>query len=142
MLTLSIVTPAKKIVADIKVDDLFVPANRGELNILPGHASLMSTLATGVLRYKPAGATSFEQVAISWGYLEVTKDNVVVLAETAEAATEIDLERAKLARDKAEKALFSADLDHSQFKKYQLKLERAMIRLQVASRPGASDTEH
>ena len=83
MLTLSLVTPAKKILTDVEISEVFVPtAAKGELNILEGHAPLMALLDIGILRYKLAGQSHLEQVVISWGYLEVSKDHITVLAET------------------------------------------------------------
>jgi F-type H+-transporting ATPase subunit epsilon len=132
MLNLSIVTPSKKLITDVHVDEVFVHAYVGELNILEGHAPLMSTLETGVLKYRVHGETKLQEVAVSWGYLEVSNDRVSVLAETAEAATEIDLSRAQDAKANAEKLLLSADLEQHEFLKQQLKLERAVIRIEVA----------
>jgi F-type H+-transporting ATPase subunit epsilon len=139
MLTLSLVTPAKKILTDVAISEVFVPTATGELNILEGHASLMALLDVGILRYKIQGQTNTEQVVISWGYLEVSKDHVTVLAETAETVDMIDVGRAEEALKRAEKTLLGADLEQEQFQKYQLKLERAMIRVQVAK---GSDTTH
>jgi F-type H+-transporting ATPase subunit epsilon len=132
MLTLSLVTPSKKFLTDVEVEEIFVPAHRGELNILEGHAPLISMLDTGILKYRLKGETSHHAVALSWGYLEVSKDRVTVLAETAESPSSIDVERARSAKDKAEKALSGGDLEAEQFSKYQLKLQRAMLRLQLA----------
>jgi len=140
MLKLSLVTPAKKILTDVAVSEVFIPTTTGEVNILEGHAPLMALLDVGVLRYKLSGQNQLEQVAISWGYLEVSKDQITVLAETAETAESIDLERAQEALKRAEKTLLGPDLEQEQFKKYQLKLERAMIRVQVAQKP--NDTTH
>jgi F-type H+-transporting ATPase subunit epsilon len=140
MLTLSLVTPAKKILTDVEISEIFVPTEGGELNILEGHAPLMALLDVGVLRYKLSGQATLEQVVISWGYLEVSKDQITVLAETAETVDMIDVARAQEALKRAEKTLLGADLEQEQFKKYQLKLERAMIRVQVAQKP--SETNH
>jgi F-type H+-transporting ATPase subunit epsilon len=137
MLTLSLVTPAKKILADVEVAEVFVPTASGELNILEGHAALMAVLDTGVLRYRNTNETSLHQVAISWGYLEVAKNQITVLAETAETPEMIDLKRAEDSRAKAEKALLDTSLEKDEFKKYQLKLNRALIRVQVAQRAEA-----
>jgi F-type H+-transporting ATPase subunit epsilon len=148
MLHLSLVTPAKKFVTDVPIEEVFVPTATGELNILEGHAPLMAMLDTGILRYRLQGQKALISVAISWGYLEVSKDRVTVLAETAETADVIDINRAKAAREKAEKALTAGDLEYHQFRKYQLKLERAIIRTQLATegREGISaekrDTTH
>jgi F-type H+-transporting ATPase subunit epsilon len=132
MLTLSLVTPSKKFLTDVAVDEVFVPAYAGELNILEGHAPLMSTLETGLLKYRLKGEATFHSMALSWGYLEVSRDRVTVLAETAESAANIDVARARAAKDKAEQALLGADLEQHQFRKYQLKLERAVLRIDLA----------
>jgi F-type H+-transporting ATPase subunit epsilon len=134
MLTLSLVTPAKKLLTDISIVEVFVPTENGELNILEGHTPLMAILDVGVLRYKTAGSSDLQQVAISWGYLEISNDSVTVLAETAETPEAIDVNRAEEAKKKAEKALLGADLEQHEFQKYQLKLERAIIRVQVAQK--------
>ncbi|MCC6276694.1 MAG: F0F1 ATP synthase subunit epsilon [Oligoflexia bacterium] len=140
MLKLSLVTPSKKLLTDVEVESVFVPSYRGELDILEGHAPLMATLDTGVLKYKTSKDSQVNTVAISWGYLEVSSNHVTVLAETAEAAAEINVERAQLARERAEKMLASADVEVHSLRKHQLKLERAIIRLQVAGKSG--DTNH
>ena len=134
MLTLSLVTPGKKILTDVGITDAFIPTAGGEVNILVGHAPLMAVLDIGILRYCLAGETQYKLVVISWGYLEVSKDRITVLAETAEPAETIDLARAEEAKKKAEKALVGGDLEQHQFRKHQLKLERAMIRLQAAEK--------
>ncbi len=134
MLSLSLVTPAKKLVTDVEVDEVFVPSVRGEIEILDGHAPLMSTLETGILRFKKTGETTVHSFAISWGYLEVSGNRVTVLAETAEASTEIDIARAQEAKTNAEKELGKADAEQRDFAKYQLKLERAITRIQVADK--------
>lgn len=131
MLKLTVVTPEKKLVTDIEVDDVFVPAFRGELNILPGHAPLMTTLSTGVVRFKRKGSSTLESIAVSWGYCEVAKDVVNILAETAESTQEIDLARAELAFKNSEKAM-SGDVEGDQLEKYRLKRERALVRISVA----------
>ena len=131
MLTLSLVTPSKKFLTDAAVEEVFVPAYSGELNILEGHAPLMSTLDTGVLKYRLKGETTWHSVALSWGYLEVSRDRVTVLAETAEAANTIDLDRAKTAKERAEKALLGADMEQHEFRKQQLKLQRAVLRIDL-----------
>jgi F-type H+-transporting ATPase subunit epsilon len=132
MLLLSLVTPSKKFLTDVEVEEVFIPAHVGELNILEGHAPLMSTLETGIMKYRLKGETSFQAVALSWGYLEVSKDRVTVLAETAEAPAHIDVLRARAAKEKSEKALLSADLEQQEFMKYQLKLRRAILRIDMA----------
>lgn len=129
---LNIVTPSKKIVADGDLKEVFVPAHRGELNILPGHAPLVSTLTEGVLKYQLEGSSSLEAVAISWGYVEVTPNGVNVLAETAESKAEIDIERAREALRGAEDYLNKPDASPEDIEKYHRKRLRAEARIEVA----------
>jgi F-type H+-transporting ATPase subunit epsilon len=131
MLKLTVVTPEKKLVTDVEVDDLLVPAYRGELNILTGHAPLMTTLSTGVVQFKRKGSSETERVAVSWGYCEVANDVVNILAETAEKPSEIDLSRAETSLKSSEKAL-SGEVGGEELEKYRLKRERALVRISVA----------
>lgn len=128
----SLVTPEKKVITDMEVEELLVPAYKGQLNILPGHAPLMTTLSVGVLCYREKGSSTWESVAISWGYCEVSPKGVVVLAETAETKEEIDKDRAIEALKKAQKALMDPDLEPDQIKKFQRKIERAQARIDLA----------
>jgi F-type H+-transporting ATPase subunit epsilon len=129
---LSLVTPLKKMVTDLEITEVFAPTFRGELNILPGHAALVSTLSTGVLKYRVASDNSLKVAAISWGYCEVFNDEVTVLAETAEYPEEIDRERAQAAYQRAHDMLIGKDAAPEDVEKYQNKIGRSAIRLEVA----------
>lgn len=131
MFALNIVTPNKKLVAGAEMEEVFVPAHRGELNILPGHAPLVSTLSEGVLKYRLKGQSDERAVAISWGYVEITPDGVNILAETAEEKSEIDIDRAKEALKNAEDSLSSSDVTPDDIEKYHRKRRRAEARIQV-----------
>lgn len=89
MFKLFFATPEKKIVSDAELEEIILPADRGELNILPGHAPLMTTLSAGILRYRLKNGEE-KKMAISWGYCQVSSDGVTVLAETAVEGDEID----------------------------------------------------
>lgn len=130
-LELNIVTPEKTLVANGELDEVFVPAFKGQLNILPGHAPLVSTLTEGVLEYKLKGEAKNTQVAISWGYVQVTPHSVNILAETAEFPQEIDLDRAKKALIEAEESLNKADATPDDVEKYHRKRRRAEARIAV-----------
>ena len=132
MFELNIVTPNKKLVAGAEMDEVFVPAFRGELNILPGHAPLVSTLSEGVLRYRLKDQATETAIAISWGYVEITPSGVNILAETAELKDEIDLSRAEEALKKAESSLTEADVTPEDIEKYHRKRKRAEARISVA----------
>ena len=103
-LHLEIVTPERLAYED-DVDMVLVPGADGELGILPHHTPLVSLLGVGELRIRKGGEE--ESFAIAGGFLQVRPDKVVVMAETADLASEIDLEKAQEARREAERALES-----------------------------------
>ena len=129
-LQLEVVTPERRVLAEA-VNSVTVPGRGGEMQILPGHASLISELRTGVLSYTENGSSS--QLHVSGGFVEVNDDRVAVLAEVAERPEEIDAARARLARDHTEKQLSSWSGSEEDFEKARAKLERSMVRLQLAS---------
>jgi F-type H+-transporting ATPase subunit epsilon len=89
MFKLNFATPDKKVVSDQELDEITLPAFRGELNILPGHSPMMTTLEAGIVKYRLKGGET-QKVAIGWGYCQVSTEGVNVLAETAVEADEID----------------------------------------------------
>lgn len=130
-LTLEMVTPYKKVLSQ-EVDEVTAPGTVGEFGILPGHTPMLTNLKIGELSYRQGGETF--HVAVNWGYVEVEDDKVTVLVETAEPADEIDLERAKAALGRAEEALKKLTPEDKSYLVMESALERAMIRVQVASR--------
>jgi F-type H+-transporting ATPase subunit epsilon len=141
MFVLNLVTPEKKLVTNTEIEEVIVPAFKGQLDILPGHAPLMTTLGTGVLKYRVKGSSNFETVMVSWGYCQVNPEGVIILAETAELAVEIDRVRAETARKKAEAMLMDPILEADQVASFQHKLERANARL-AATETGAPSHAH
>jgi F-type H+-transporting ATPase subunit epsilon len=127
---LEVVTPERRLLAE-PVDMVTVPGFGGELGILPGHTPLISQLQTGVLTYVQDGKSS--PLHVSGGFVEVRDDRVSVLAEVAERPEEIDAARAKLSRDKVEKQLNSWTGTEEDFEVAKTKLDRSMVRLQLAS---------
>jgi len=128
-LKLEMVTPYKQVLSE-EVDEIVMPGQMGELGILPGHTPLLTTLKVGEFTYRKGGS-SFH-VAVNWGYVEVEEDTVIVLAETAEPADEIDMARAKAALGRAEEALKKLSPEDKDYRIMEAALERAMIRIQVA----------
>ena len=128
---LEIVTPYKKVV-DMEVEEVTATGKLGEFGVLPGHAPFLTSLKIGELAYKYEGKV--EHMALNWGYFEIRDDKIIVLVETAEAAEEIDVERAKAAQGRAEDKLKHLTTEDKQFKVYEAALERAMIRVQVAGK--------
>ncbi len=104
------------------------PGSEGRLGILPRHAALLTTLAPGDLRIELNGAE--EPLFVSGGFLEVSDDNVTVLADTAEHAEEIDQARAEEARRRAQERLAQAQ-SNVERAELQAALERAIARLRV-----------
>ncbi len=131
MFTLTLVTPEKKLLTDVEIEEIIVPAFRGELNILPGHAPLMSTLGIGLLRYRLKDSKKFESAAISWGYCEVNPRGINILAETAETQEEVDFDRVRLSLKASESKIKSGNLTENEIIKFQRKIKRARTRLQL-----------
>jgi F-type H+-transporting ATPase subunit epsilon len=127
---LEVVTPERRVLAE-SVDMVTVPGLGGELGILPGHTPLISQLQTGVLTYAQDGKNS--QLHVSGGFVEVRDDHVAVLAEVAERPEEIDAARAKQSRERLEKQLHSWSGSEEDFEVARVKLERSVVRLQLAS---------
>ena len=130
-LLLEIVTPEKLAYRD-QVDEVLVPGSDGQLGILPHHTPLITTLGVGELRIRKGNAE--EYFAIVGGFLQVRPDKVVVMAETADVASEIDLERAQQARKDAEAALSTAYVEAADVAAARAALERALLRIRVAER--------
>jgi F-type H+-transporting ATPase subunit epsilon len=130
-LLLEIVTPERLAYSDT-VDAVNLPGIEGELGVLPHHAPLVSMLGVGELRIRK-GATE-ESFAIVGGFLQVRPDRVVVMAETADLASEINLEKAQEARREAERALEGAPTDAVDLAVARAALQQALLRIRVAER--------
>jgi F-type H+-transporting ATPase subunit epsilon len=130
-LRLEIVTPERRAFAD-DVDAVVLPGSEGELGVLPHHAPLVSTLGAGELRIRK-GVTE-ESFAIFGGFLQVRPDKVVVMAELADLASEIDLEAARQARAAAEKALETGYHEGADLSAARAALQQALLRIRVAER--------
>ena len=127
---LEIVTPEKLVVKDI-AQEMQIPGKNGYLGVLPGHAPLITELAVGEISYRNDGSTHY--LAVAWGFAAVLPDKVTILAETAERAEEINVQRAEEARKRAEDLLKSANPD-TDFTRAQNSLQRAETRLDVAEK--------
>ncbi|AJD92321.1 F0F1 ATP synthase subunit epsilon [Jeotgalibacillus haloalkalitolerans] len=123
----NIVTPDGP-VYESAVEMVSTKAQSGELGILPGHIPMVAPLEIGAVRLKKEGRT--ELVAVTGGFLEVRPEQVTILAQAAEPATDIDIDRAKEAKQRAER-LLQAKQDNVDFKRAELALRRAMNRIDV-----------
>jgi F-type H+-transporting ATPase subunit epsilon len=127
---LEVVTPEKQLLSQ-QVDEVIAPGSEGEFGVLPGHCHFLSTLKIGELRYRVGDQTS--HMAILWGYAEVTPTKVTVMAEIAEKAEDIDVERATAKVEEAERQLQAGGLP-SEVKDAQISLEKARLRKKIAER--------
>ena len=107
-----------------------IPGARGELQILPGHADLLTLLNAGLVSLSLDGKE--RKLFVSHGFAEVRADKVLIFGETVEETTDINRTRAQAAQKKAEQALLGV-LTEPDFKKHQLKLERAIIRQHISN---------
>jgi len=135
---LDIVT-AERVVYSEEVDVVVAPGVEGQLGILPHHAPLMTMLQPGELQFRKGGEEF--SLAITGGFLEVRPDRIIVLADAAERAEEIDIARAEEAKRRAEERL-SHRIPEADAARAEIALRRALARLKVVEkrrrrRPGA-----
>ena len=134
-LRLDVVT-AERLVYSDDVDSVVAPGGEGELTLLPRHAALMTTLRPGALRVRgPAGEVD---LAIGGGFLEVRDNRVLVLADSAEHAEEIDIERARAAEERARR-LIAERATTEDLGAAEAALRRSQVRLKVARRRRSLD---
>ena len=130
-LSVEIVTGERLILREEGVDMVVAPGGAGTLGILPEHAPLVTTLAFGELRIKKGNEE--QSILVYGGFMEVGDDKVLVLADSAERAEEVDVERAEQARRRAEESIAgrqaTMDLEEAQ-----ASLRRANLRLRVGQR--------
>jgi|WetSurMetagenome_2_1015567.scaffolds.fasta_scaffold22696_2 F-type H+-transporting ATPase subunit epsilon len=131
-LFLEVVTPAKVLTSQ-EVDMVIAPGAEGEFGVLPGHINFLSGIVPGELRYDDGGKRS--HMFVSSGFAEVSADKVSVLVDSAEKATDIDLNRAQRAMERAKERLAkdrtSEEID---FLRVEAALQRAITRIKVAKK--------
>lgn len=137
-MNLTILGPEKKIADHVEIKSATLPGVEGQIQILEGHAEMIGSLETGMCSYTDSSGKTRRGI-ISTGFFTVKNDELKVLAETFEFSDEINLTRAQIAQKKAEEALKNPALETAQFKKYQLKLQRSLIRQQVAGKNSGLD---
>jgi len=122
VLTLTLVTPERTIIKDAEIAEITLPAHRGELNILPGHSSLMTVLKAGRLNYKLLSGEIADYV-IAWGYCQVVGNQVLVLAESLKTKSELDSVEIKNNLKQADKKLIEEMLSDEDFEKLMKQVE-------------------
>ncbi len=126
---LELVTPERTLVSE-EVDEVIAPGYEGEFGVLPEHTPYLAILDIGILRYRRGDET--QKIAVGGGFAEVGPDRVVVMADVAEKAEEIDLDRARKAHERAEAALKDLSMDDETYVKAYSALRRALIRMSAA----------
>jgi len=129
---LEVITPDRVVISADDVTSVVAPGVEGYLGVLANHSPLMTALKIGRLNFKRADG-SVKEMAISGGFMEVHNNTVTVLAEAAEQADEIDLERAERAAKRAEERLSTRD-KNIDIERAKAALQRALNRLEVARR--------
>ncbi|MGB3096879.1 MAG: F0F1 ATP synthase subunit epsilon [Candidatus Deferrimicrobiaceae bacterium] len=126
---LELVTPERLLVSE-EVDEIIAPGYEGEFGVLPEHTQYLAILSVGVLRYRKGDEV--RRVVVGGGFAEVTPERVVILADVGEKAEEIDVDRARRARERAEGAIKDLSLDDASYFKMRGALQRAIARMEAA----------
>ncbi len=128
-LSLEIVTPERRVLS-VACEEVRAPGAQGGFGVRPGHTAFMSTLDPGRLTYVEGGRE--HHLAVGGGFLQVADDKVVVLADTAEAAGDIDVARARKALEESRTRLLRLAEDDAQYAVDVARVRRAAARLHVA----------
>lgn len=126
---LELVTPERLLVSE-EVDEVIAPGFEGEFGVLPDHTPYLAILEIGILRYRKG--SDMQKIAVGGGFAEVGPDRVVVMADVAEKAEEIDVERARRAHERAEASLKDLSMDDETYVKAYSALRRALVRMSAA----------
>jgi len=127
---LEVVTPEHLLLSK-EVDYVSAPGTEGDFGVLPGHCHFLTTLRIGELQFRVG--EKIEYMSVLWGFAEVTPTKVTVLAEIAEKAEDIDVDRAEVAVRKAEERLERGGLP-SEVEEARVSLEKARLRKKIADR--------
>jgi F-type H+-transporting ATPase subunit epsilon len=130
-LLLEVVTPDRKVVSTT-ADIVVCPGVEGQFGVLVGHVPFLSALDIGEMYYREGGKT--EYLAVSGGFAEVTGTKITIVAEAAEFGREIDVERARRARERAEARISAVRTEQIDWARAEAALRRSMVRMKVAAR--------
>ncbi|MFH1351656.1 MAG: F0F1 ATP synthase subunit epsilon [Pseudomonadota bacterium] len=131
-LYLEVVTPEKVMVSE-EVDTVVAPGTEGEFGVLPGHINFLSGIVPGELRYDTG--TNKERMVVTTGFAEVSNDKVSILVDAAEKTSDIDIERARKAMERARDRLaMGRSAEDMDFVRAETSLRRAVARIKVAEK--------
>ena len=128
---IEIVTP-DALVVSAEVDEITASGTEGEFGVLPGHCHMLSSLKVGAVNYKDGSVV--RHLALGGGYAEVGPEKVTILAETAEFAEDIDVERANKALTTAEELLKTLSSEEDAYEECLLSIEKAQVRIETADK--------
>lgn len=131
MIKLTVVTPEKKLVYEQDATDILVPAHRGQLNLLSLHSPLITTLETGILKWRLAGHDIYSKAAISWGYCTVSASSVYILADIAHLSLDIDENEQNQLIEQQSKKLATQHLSDFEWEQAQRELALARASLEI-----------
>jgi len=130
-LSFEIITPERVVISDT-AEMVEARGSLGEFGVLPGHIRYLTTIEIGEIRYTKDGSVRY--LATSGGFAEVFDDKVTLLVDTAEFAEEIDIDRAKRAKDRAEANLKETSEEDAEYRQYEFALMRAITRIGAAEK--------
>lgn len=131
-INLEIISPERLVVSEV-VDEVTAPGAKGEFGVLPGHTLFVTTLDVGPASYRIGKEK--KNLVVSGGIADVGPDKVIILADVVEQEEEIDIERARAAKERAETRLAGeSDEEEIDFERARIALQKALIRIQVASK--------
>ena len=133
-LQVEIVTPERRLVSET-TSAILIPGKDGYITVLPGHAPLITELAVGEIAYRNSG--ELRRLAVAWGFAEVLPDRVVIIAETAAHAAEIDVTKARREKAEAEEKLRAAGTDKEAYDRANAQLQYAENLIEVHEGSGA-----
>ena len=135
-IALELTTP-ERVVFKIEADEVTLPTQEGEITVLPGHVPLVAVLVPGMMTVRSGNGESY--VAVSGGFIEIQPGSqVIILADTAERAEELDLKKDEESRERAQKTLLEQrGMDEVSAAAVLAELNREMARLKVARRQGS-----
>lgn len=130
-LTLQIVTPEREVLAR-EVDEVVLPSRNGSMGVLPGHAPVLALLDVGAIEFR--NGDERQLAAVCGGFAEIGRTGVKILANTCELAEEIDLERARRARERGEGAIGSDDDEGEGSRVATFRVQKAVNRIEIHQR--------
>ncbi len=129
-MTFEVVTPERKVLSTT-VDEVILPGEMGYFGVLPGHTPFLTSLSIGEAMYRAGDRKRF--LALNQGFVEVLPEKVIVIAETAEMAEEIDINRAMEKKSQAEEVLRMKKGD-THFRIAEIRLKKALTRISVSKK--------